>query len=160
MLISSTGRRGFALTARRGAVIVLLAAFASSLTGCDPITQVDAPIALQGTGDAFAITVCAATTLESVLVQYRPAGEREWVSFWQATGSLELESGGRLESTTPDSNWSVTSWSPPDLQPGENMTVTLTTIESTISVLLSVPDEGMPTTGWLKPNGKVVDEAC
>ena len=160
MLINSIGGRERAEPARRGMVIVLLAALASSLTGCDPISQVDAPIALQGTGGAFVITVCATTTLESVLVQYRPAGEGEWVSFWQATGDLELVSGGRLESTTPASDWVVKSWSPPDLQPGESMTVTLETSESTISVLASVPDGGMPTTGWLKPNGEIADEAC
>lgn len=160
MLTNSVRGRGSAIPARRGAVIIALTALAGSLTGCDPITQLDAPIALQGTGGVFAITICTTTTLESVLVQYRPAGEREWVSFWQATGSLELVSGSRLESTTPDSTWSVTSWSPPDLRPGEDMTVTLGTSDSIISVLISVPDEGMPATGWLKPNGEVADEAC
>ena len=160
MLTSSVAGRRSAVPFRRGAVIIALAFLASSLAGCDPITQSDAPIALQGTEGAFAIAVCTSTTIESVLVQNRPAGEREWVSFWQATGSLELVSGSRLESTTPDSTWSVTSWSPPDLQPGEDMTITLGTSDSIISVLISVPDEGMPATGWLKPNGEVADEAC
>lgn len=43
---------------------------------------------------------------------------------------------------------------------GDSVTVTLNATESHITVLVDVPDEGMPTTDWLLPNGEVQSEPC
>lgn len=145
---------------RRSSVAALALFGALLLTGCDPLTQSDAPIAFRGSGEAFEVLLCETMVITRVLGQSRAPSEREWDSFWRATGSAHVSSEDVLGAASAPVGLDATAWDPPSLQAGDTLSLTLTSSTETISVTLGVPEDGMPSVDWLLPDGTVDSEPC
>lgn len=150
------------LRAGHGAVSAVPIAILSVvvLSGCDPIYQDDAPLAVQGEEGNFRLAVCTDVVVDGVLVEERVTNASSWETIWDAAGDLPIASGSVLESADPPSALDVTSWRTIQNLAGGTVSVLLVSGELALTAEFLVPEGGLPSDAWLQADGTQTVDPC
>jgi hypothetical protein len=146
-------------------IAVLLSVMSVTLTACDN-NVFRGPLALRDSGDGLEIAVCSTVRVSSVRASFDPLNQikRNWQLFWEASGEADLVSGTVVKPVEGLSGLDSVATAVPDLIPEGELDITFEGAvaqgSERASAVFVIPHEGIPATGWLRPDGDVYEVPC
>ncbi len=133
------------------------------MSGCES-QMFEGPLSLKSTGSGLEVGVCVAVEVAKVDGALRRPGflYRPWETIWDETtdehhevAAGEVIGPGILDGSSAD-DVEVAS-----IAPGDELDITLTSPDGTVvSAVFTVPESGVPETGWLAPDGSITRGVC
>ncbi len=142
-----------------GAILTLMVLI--SAAGCGPFTvpMGPGPIAVKGDGNSIEMGVCAPALVTRVVGEYQSSDSKEWVTFLEAEGEVQLARGDILTADFISENFDVIlSETPPLHDVGLN--IGLEYADGALLGLYSVDGDGLPTDRWLHNDESLTTGVC
>jgi hypothetical protein len=156
-------------TARQSILLALVVALSVSLTGCGiqvlPIDRHDGALAIQETDGVLHVAFCQDKKIAHLFAEYRNSRDNvPWARFLDATGLIDVKVGDLLRVDQIPAGLSVATLLSPTFEPGGDINLVAVPPSAPgageLAAMFSVPDEGLPTSMWLHPDGTTSQEAC
>lgn len=145
--------------------MLMFAACAILLTGCDPVVRSNVPASIQQQNGEFRVALCETVVVKMISVSSRGAPfASKWVTFWDASGRYPVKGGTIFQSGTVLAGLNPAVWKQPQLGPGD--TISLLIIDERpdnsggIFTNFVVPSSGMPSGMWLHADGSTSSSPC
>jgi hypothetical protein len=143
------------LSRKRLAPAGLIAAIALLLSGCESFSSDD--LGLQLRDGALVVGICQPLEAAGVLMEER--GEGEWSTFFEHSNPIRMRPGDEIWVGVEDATVAIDRL--PQLKPGDDISVLLgVSTKDQLQGFFVVPDDGMPTGEWLRPDGSQARELC
>jgi hypothetical protein len=134
------------------------------LSGCDPIHDPSAPLAVRESDGQVELALCADMTLSTVLVETRSERtDNEWVSLILLDGDASVNAAQVLSSDSVPEGLAATELNDGELIPGAEVSVLLVRADGArveADAFMTVPANGIPYGSWLLPNSTVDELPC
>lgn len=149
-----------AVRASRFAAVAALVALA--LTGCDS-GLFSGALAVRMNGRVLEFAICRSADITSLRVQERGTGIfRQWTEVVAGSGSATVISGTTFSERNPLSGLEIEKLGQFELREGHELAVTLRGGSSgaLLDAVFVIGGNGLPSDGWLQPDGSVTEESC
>lgn len=132
------------------------------LAGCDS-GLFSGPIAVRMNGSELEVATCRSAEITSLRIQERGTGLfRQWTEVVTGFGSTTVSPGTTFSETDPLPGLTLQSLTQLELREGHELAVTLRGEISgdLLDAVFVIGKEGVPSDGWLQPDGSVTKEMC
>lgn len=152
------------MSARSYLAILCVVAVGGSLTACDPVTTPDVDASLSVIDGRVRVVSCDALQLTDIYAETRDfekAGS-EWIIFLEAHGQAGLDAGAAFGPGDLPEGLRATVEIDPELEAGLTVSVSVDTAAGSPRFWphFVIPDGGLESGLWLRPNGDLWEEPC
>lgn len=134
----------------------VLATATMLLSGCDPIYQKDAPVAIQISGGrVVAVAVCNGLSVRRALIEYRRNDQAGWETVLDGTGSFP---GPTFNPEAAIEGVAVKEYNDVVVENGGTISVLIVDASAEEHTAGFVADDSHP--GWIQADGRTTDDPC